>query len=164
MIRHVSGTYTYTYTRLSVTTFYIDIPYITNRFPILDIGKYSTLHYTLTIQPTTTESRDIRKAPALGFLPDIHMSSTLLGSVLNPVRFLPSRSQHVNSVRALLLYSCDDYMEACHTRGRRGREAPYAPTVPLNWCVTITTITIKISRRTEYFCLQRHNFNCACAY
>ena len=27
-------------------------------------------------------------------------------------------------------------MEACHTRGRRGREAPYAPTVPLNWCVT----------------------------
>ena len=73
---HVSGTYT----RLSVTTFYIDIPYITNQYPLLNIGKYSTLHYTLTIQPTTTESRDIRKAPALGFLPDIHMSSTLLGS------------------------------------------------------------------------------------
>ena len=35
---------------------------------------------TPTILPTTTESRDIRKAPALGFLPDtnIHMSLTLL--------------------------------------------------------------------------------------
>merc|ERR1711904_59185 len=54
--------------------------------PISDTGYWeilhSTLHYTLTIQPTTTESRDIRKAPALGFLPDMHMhlSSTLLGS------------------------------------------------------------------------------------
>ena len=42
--------------------------------------------------------------------------------------------------------------------GEWGREAPYAPTVPLNWCVT----TIKISRRKQKTSV--FNVNCACAY
>ena len=43
--------------------------------------------------------------------------------------------------------------------GKGGGKPQYAPTVPLNWCVT----KIKISRGTENFYLQRHNVNCACA-